>query len=359
MTARARLVLVCTAAAGATLLGTAPSAVAATTGSATAKAVFGNAVTIPAMTASGSGVLGSTLAVVVQTVADALTQTVNSTLSTAVLATLNNTHDTADTTTGPSSYSLGTSINAATLIGLALNGPSGSVTADSTGYSATSGLAHPQLSVLGSNVADLGAATATATCPSAGSPSASVSLSDVSLFGGAVAAKLANGSTTLQVSLNGGGYVGVGSLSPTLTAVPGTSVSVRVDGNLLQVTESVSLSDLLGGLNLAGLLSNLSGLIDTSGTALSLSLTVGPGTAASNVTGSTATAWGLEVGADLTGTVSLDVLGLLGGTASVTIPSGIAGTSYGNLLDLKLGYATCQSGAATTPGSKWVPPGLI
>ena len=347
-------------AAAATLVLASAPAYGAGGGSATAKAAYGSAVTISPSVPSGSGMLGSTVTSVLQSLVDTLTSTIDSTLSTAIISLLNLSGDTADTNGGATSYPRGATLGATRpgVLSLAINGPSGSVTADASGYSATSTFSHSTLSVLGISVADLGVATATATCPTSGSPSASIALNGVSLFSGAVQAKVANGSGRLQVSLNGGAYQSINGLSSTLTQVPGTSVSVRANGNFLQVAVTISLDTLLGALGLSTLLSGLSGLVDTSGTALTLAITIGPGSSSDS---SGATAWGLEVGADLSGTVSVNMLSVLGGLlggATITIPSGISGTSYGNLLDLKLAYAACTpgSGGATT---KWIPPGVI
>jgi len=356
-----RAIAICAscATAASVVLSSAP-AFGTTTGSATAKAAYGSASTISPTAPSGSGLLGSTVTAVVQPLVDTLTSDVNSSVSSLVTTLLNVSGDTADTNGGASSYPRGATLGVTVpgVVGLALNGPSGSVTSNASGYSATSSFSHSTLSVLGISAADLGVATATATCPASGSPSATTSLSGVNLFAGAVQAKVAGGSGLLQVSLNGGAYQSVSGLSSTLTQVPGTSVSVRANGNFLQVSEAVSLDTLLSALGLTTLLSGLSGLVDTSGTALTLSITIGPG---SSSDASGASAWGLEVGADLSGTVSVNMLSVLGGLlggATITIPTGINGTSYGNLLDLKLAYAACTSGSGGGTTS-WIPPGLI
>jgi hypothetical protein len=333
-------------------------------GSATSKAAYGSAATIGPSTPVGSGVLGSAIADLIQPIVDLLTQQVNSTVSGAVVGLLNSSGNTADTTTGPSSYPTGPLLNVGVpgILALTLNGPSGSVSASSSAYAATSTFTDPQLSVLGISLADLGVANASVNCPTgSGDPSATVSLSVVSLFGGLVKAKLASGSNLLQVSLNGGAYQSISGLSTTL-ANGGSTLSVRANGNFLQVSVTISLSTLLGSLGLGGLLGALGSAVDISGTALTLALDIGPGNTPPVAGATSATAWGLEVGADLSGTVSVSVLGLLGalgGSAVITIPSGISGTSAGNLLDLKLGYATCTKGTAAIPGSQWIPPGLI
>jgi hypothetical protein len=64
---------------------------------------------------------------------------------------------------------------------------------------------------------------------------------------------------------------------------------------------------------------------------------------------------------DVTGTLvvkQLSALGVLGGTATITIPSGIDSSGdLGNLMDLKLAYAACTVGVYRAPSR--VPPGLI
>jgi hypothetical protein len=364
---RARLctVIAATIVAGAVVTAAVPAGASPTgTGSATAAAAYGTTTTIAPSTPSGTGLLGSIVAGVLQPLVTTLSSTINTTVGSAVIGLLNANGNQANTSGGSTSYPHGASLGLAVpgVAELVLSGPSGSVSS-SPAYAATSTLTGGTLALLGISAASLGVATATTTCPTSGStaPSAAVALTGVSVFD-RIQAKIANGSTALQVSLDGGtSWRGVSSLSSTLTPVAGTTLSVRANGNLLQVSQSIPLTTLLSALGLSDLLDGLSGAIDTSGTSLALSVTVGPGNAASLTDSAGATAWGLEVGADLAGTVSVKLLSLLGGVlggATVTIPSGITGSTYGNVLDLELAYATCVAGSVV-PTPKWIPPGLI
>lgn len=334
---------------------------ATTIGSATAKAAYGTAVTIAPTLPVGSGLLGGTVAALVQPIVDALTNGVNSLASTAVRGLLNSSGNTADTTTGPASYPTGPLGKVAIpgLLGITLNGPSGSVTASASAYSAQSTFTSAAIRAFNIDAGDVTAASASVNCPTIGSgtPSAAVSMADLQLVNGLVDARLRNG--TFEASVDGGiTWAAVRDLH--LTTVPGHSdLQIVANGDLLQVKESIGLSQLLGSLGLGGLFSGLPGQIDNSATALTVSITVGPGSSATG--GNGISAWGLAVGVDVAGTITvkeLSALGVLGGTAIITVPTGISGSHYGNLMDLKLAYATCTSGDAPPPVTR-IPPGLI
>jgi hypothetical protein len=173
-----------------------------------------------------------------------------------------------------------------------------------------------------------------------------------------VKARLRNG--TFEASVDGGStWAGVRDLH--LTTVPGHSdLQIVANGDFLQVKQSIGLDPLLGSLGLGGLFSGLPGQIDNKDTALTLSITVGPGSSAATG-GNGISAWGLAIGVDVAGTITvkqLSALGVLGGKAVITVPTGISGSHYGNLVDLKLAYASCTSGDAP-PAVTRVPPGLI
>jgi hypothetical protein len=85
-----------------------------------------------------------------------------------------------------------------------------------------------------------------------------------------------------------------------------------------------------------------------------LRLVVGPN---STLTNRTASAWGLGIAADLSGTLSFNLLDLV--TANVVIPSGISGGNRGNLIDLRLAYSTCQSGVIVPATVRAIPPLLV
>jgi hypothetical protein len=182
-------------------------------------------------------------------------------------------------------------------------------------------------------------------------------MADLQLINGWVKARLRSG--TYEASVDGGTtWAGVRDMH--LTTVPGhADLQIVSSGDLLQVKESIGLDQLLGSLGLGGLFSGLPGQIDNKDTNLTLTISVGPGSSASG--GNGISAWGLAIGVDLSGTITvkqLSALGVLGGKAVITIPTGISGTHYGNLMDLKLAYATCTSGDVPPPVTR-IPPGLI
>jgi hypothetical protein len=335
-----------------------------TSGSATAKAAYGSATTISPSAAIGSGLLGPTVAAVIQPIADTLSYAINSQVQTAVRGLLNSSGNTADTTTGPASYPTGPLGKVAIpgLLAVTLYGPQGSVTASSSAYSASSKFTAAELQVLGLALGDLGVASADVTCPTVGTgtPTADLKLGGVSLIGGLIKAQLANGSYLTQVSLNGGSWQSITGVSSILTAVPNTTLKVRANGNFLQISQSIGLDRLLAALGLGGLFSGLPGTVDTRNTDLTLSITVGPGQSVASG-GNGIAAWGLQVGVDVSGTIAvknLSSLGVLGGTAVINVPSGISGDHYGNVMDLRLAYASCTSGSAP-PVTHPIPPALI
>ncbi len=241
---------------------------------------------------------------------------------------------------------------------LGLSAAQGYAAADSTGYTAAARSAGASVTLLGANVGSLGVSTSSATCNTTGTCSSNVTMTGLSLFNGAVTASEASGTNLLMVSLNGASAVPLSSLSTTLTPVGSTGVSVRADGKFLQITVSVNLTSLLDSLGLGGLLTSLLGL--TVNTSVQLSLVVGPGYSSS----SGASAWGLDLGVDLAGTISVTDTGLLAGvtgSVAITIPSGIttSPTGLGNVASLELAYSAATAGSAVTNGPVWYPPGFI
>jgi hypothetical protein len=178
-------------------------------------------------------------------------------------------------------------------------------------------------------------------------PTAMVSATGVSLLGGQITLSVLNGQIANLV-VAGTPYT-IGSL-PVLNV---SGVTVAPYGTSLIVTIPLSPTAILNGLGLpSSALTQLLGFTPTS--TLAVKLVVGPN---SNVTSTSAQAWGLGVGVDLSGSLGFNLLGLVG--ATVSVPSGIGGGNSGNLLDLRLGYATCQSGVSTTVAPPPVPPALI
>ena len=201
-------------------------------------------------------------------------------------------------------------------------------------------------------------ADAKANCPNDGgvgatkpktAPSASASASGVSLLGGLVTFSAVNGQIA-GLSVNGVAYANVLSL-PSLTVA---GVTINSFGNSIIIGIPLSVSQVLTALGLPGsVVSQLLGLSPTS--SVTVNIVVGPN---ATVTNTSVSAWGLGVGVDLSGQLSFNLLGLVG--ATVTIPSGISGGNLGNLIDLRLAYATCQSGTNSgSAGVPAIPPALV
>jgi hypothetical protein len=214
------------------------------------------------------------------------------------------------------------------------------------------------ISSLTNPLVSTGAVDAKANCPNDGqpgankpktAPSANVQAAGVSLLGGLVKLSVLNGSITNLVINNISYPNGVINL-PTLTV---GSVSVSQYGTAIALGIPVAASDLLGALNLDGsVVTQLLGYAPTS--TVMLRVVAGPTT---QVTSTTASANGLGIGVDLSGTLGFNLLGLV--TATVNLPSGLGGSNLGNLLDLRLATVTCKSGTATAPANPAVPPALV
>jgi hypothetical protein len=238
----------------------------------------------------------------------------------------------------------------------------GFATGDATGYTAKAHLADPNISLLGITVGDLGLIEASAFCAPSGTCTTTQSLAGASLLNGLVTANVASATGLLSVGVAGTPLVSGTNVTVPAGSVPAGLLSIKasLNSNLATVKIGLSLTGLLNGLGLGGLLSGTSGLIDNGSTATA-TLTLGPG---SSVSSGSAQSWGLELGVDVQASISLSVLGLAGVT--ITIPTGIAGAGYGNLLDLKLAYTNAYTGSlggggggVPSAGPQWIPPGLI
>jgi hypothetical protein len=207
---------------------------------------------------------------------------------------------------------------------------------------AIAGLANPLVSA--------GTVNAKANCPNNGSdPSATASATSVNLLGGLVTFGVLDGDIT-SLKVNGVSYTSIDTL-PTLT-VAGITIA-PFGGTAVKVTVPISAAQILGALGLApAVVTTLLG--DAVGSSLNLGIIVGPRT---SVTSTSATATGLTIGADLSGSLNFSLLGLVG--ATVSIPSGIRSANYGNVLDLRMGYTTCTTGAYAAAISRPVPPVLV
>jgi hypothetical protein len=198
---------------------------------------------------------------------------------------------------------------------------------------------------------------AKANCPNDGAPGASKpatppsvneSTSSVSLLGGLVTFGVLDGQLTSLV-VNGVSYSSVLSL-PTVTV---SGVTVAPFGQSVIVSLPLTVAQILTGLGLSSTVVNaLNGFSPAS--SLTLSLVVGPN---STLTSRSASAWGLGVGVDLSGSLTFNLLGLV--TATVNVPTGIKAGNVGNVLDLRLAYTTCQSGVTMPAVIPVVPPALV
>jgi hypothetical protein len=201
------------------------------------------------------------------------------------------------------------------------------------------------------------AVNAMANCPNDGpvgaskpttAPSAQVSTSGVTLLGGLVTFNALDGQIT-NLSVNGVSYASVLSL-PTVTV---SGVTISPFGSSVIVSIPLSVSQVLAGLGLpSAVVTALSGFTPTS--TVKLSLVVGPN---STLTSRSASAWGLGVAVNLSGSLSFNLLDLV--TATVNIPTGIAGGNFGNVLDLRLGYTACQSGVIVPAAIPVVPAAMV
>ena len=152
-------------------------------------------------------------------------------------------------------------------------------------------------------------------------------------------------------SVNG---TSVGALANLAKTTVASGITVQSYGTAVRLDVTLSLSSLLNALNLSSAaITELLG--DVTSSSLTLSVVVGPN---SSVTSTTAKAWGLGVGVDLSGSLQFSLLGLAG--ARVSLPTGIGSGNYGNLVDLRLAYASCSAGTASSATSTpAVPPANV
>lgn len=219
----------------------------------------------------------------------------------------------------------------------------------------------PAITSLVSPLVSAGTIDARATCPNDGTsaPTAAVSATNVRLLNGLITLSVLNGQIANLV-VNSVSYGTVSALAKlTVTNLPVINIAnivVQPFGNAIKVTVPLTLAQILTGLGLDSSVTTELLNDAVAGTGLSLNLVIGPNT---QVTSTTAKAWGLGVGVDLSGALNFSLLGLVG--ASVSLPTGISGGNFGNVVDLRLGYATCSSGSgggSSTP-TPAVPPALV
>jgi len=215
----------------------------------------------------------------------------------------------------------------------------------------------PAISSLANPLVATGLVDSKANCPNDGSssPSASASGTNIRLLGGLITLSVVSGSIA-SLTFNGTTYASLSTL-PTVTAA---GVTVQPYGDSVIVSLSLSLAQILAGLGLASSIVTPLLSYGNTGTSLTLSLVVGPNT---DVTNTTATAWGLGVGVDLSGSLAFSLPTGSVGTplvgATIAIPTGITGSTFGNLLDLRLAYSACAVGTTSVGATQVIPPELI
>lgn len=216
----------------------------------------------------------------------------------------------------------------------------------------------PNLASLSNPVVSATSIDAKATCPNDGAvgstqpdtpPSASANVNSVTMLGGLVTFAVSDGNITNVVLSNGESYPDAVTMPTTtingVTISPyGYSLSVSIPLTVPEVIENVGLP--------ASSVTELEGFSSTS--TVALQLIVGP---RASLTANTAVARGLGIGADLAGTLEFNLYGLA--TADVTLPSGLGSGNLGNLLDMRLAYADCQSGTTPAAGTPAIPPALV
>lgn len=209
----------------------------------------------------------------------------------------------------------------------------------------------PAISSLANPLVSTGTVDSLANCPNDGatSPSAHASATNVSLVGGLVSLSVASDQIANLV-VNHVSYTSVSAL-PVLSV---GGVVVQPYGTSIEITLPLTLAQIATGLGLPSSVISTLTTYGIAGTSLNLRLIVGPDT---EVTKTTAQAWGLGIGVDLSGSLSFNLLGLVG--ATVTVPTGIGGSNLGNLLDLRLGYTACTVGATAIGSTQAVPPALV
>jgi hypothetical protein len=215
----------------------------------------------------------------------------------------------------------------------------------------------PALPAVGNPLVAASAVNSKANCPNDGTvgaskpktaPSTSTSATGVTLLGGLITFTVLDGQIA-TLTVNNVAYGSVLSL-PTVSVA---GITVSPFGTSLMASIPLTLAQVLSGLGLSGaVVTALNRYAPTS--TVRLRLVVGPN---STLTNRTASAWGLGIAADLSGTLSFNLLDLV--TANVVIPSGISGGNRGNLIDLRLAYSTCQSGVIVPATVRAIPPLLV
>ena len=206
-------------------------------------------------------------------------------------------------------------------------------------------------------VVSTGTVDAKANCPNDGksgstkpqtAPSALVQDAGIKLLGGQVTFDVLDGQIANLV-VGGTAYATLQSLG----SVSLSNATVGSYGNAVLVSIPIAAADLLGAIGLSNsVVTQLLGYSPTS--TVTLSVIVGP---SAQPTVNTASAYGLQIGVDLSGSLGFNLLGLVG--ATVNLPSGISSSNSGNLLDVRLATVTCASGNGISAVTAAIPPALV
>ena len=209
----------------------------------------------------------------------------------------------------------------------------------------------PALASVPTPLVSVGTVDSKANCPNnGGSPSASVSAAQVKLLGGLITVNVTNTGSIASVVVGGSTY--------SLDTLPSTSIAgfslSKFSVSALKLSLPLTISQVIAALGLSG--SAVDDLVSSvlPSQTLTLGVIVGPSV---TTTATSAQAWGLGVGVDLSGSLGFNLLGVVG--ATVSVPTGVTGGNYGNLLDARLGYSSCSTGTTTDRTTAVVPATLI
>jgi hypothetical protein len=209
----------------------------------------------------------------------------------------------------------------------------------------------PAVPTLANPLISTGTVDSVSVCPSDGtSASAQEAAANVRLLGGLVTFNVASDKIANLV-VNGVAYASINAL-PTVSVA---GVVVQPYGTSVEITLPLTLAQVATGLGLPSSVITTLGTYGIANTSLNLSVIAGPD---ETVTKTSAQAWGLGLGVDLSGALGFNLLGLVG--ATVAVPTGIGAGNLGNVLDLRLGYTACTTGTSGSGGStQAVPPALV
>ncbi|SOD74769.1 hypothetical protein SAMN05892883_3960 [Jatrophihabitans sp. GAS493] len=248
-------------------------------------------------------------------------------------------------------YNTGFSAGVPNLISFSASGPVGFTTADATAYSAKAQSYSSSLSAFGFNLFSNAGPTSGVSCPvtgTAGSPAATWTMATTSLLGGLITTQTASSSSSAPFSASmGGKTISTAPVGGTLGDANGTHFTATVTNQGLYVQLALNPGQLTTS---SGLGSSFFADQGTSPVTAAIQLTIhiGPGGV---TTTNSAEAWGLAIGLDLAFNFGFNIMG---SGLYISAPSGLSGTNFGNLLDLKYAYTNCGTGTAL-PGATSAP----